>query len=197
MSTKPGKRYNTSYKNKEDPKQDPYAMRKAPKGPAICRKCQAIYANKRWHIDAAEARRLASSKLTQKLVCPACQKIKDGYPEGIVTLQWSALREHEPEIRGLIGNVEGRALSVNPLQRVMKIVRRGKDLEVQTTNDRLAQRIGRDLVRAYKGTVICHWAHRDMLARVTWQGPEPKEQATTKAKRKTNVKTGQRVRSKA
>ena len=56
----------------------------------------------------------------------------------------------------------------------MKIVRRRKDLEVQTTNDRLAQRIGRELERAYKGKSTYHWAHRDMLARVSWQGPEPK-----------------------
>jgi len=184
MSRRLSKRYNTSYKKKEHPKQDPYAMLKAPKGPVICRKCQAIYANKRWHIDEAEALKLAASPRTQKLVCPSCQKIRDDYPEGIVTLKWSALRDHEPEIRGLIGNVEARALSVNPLQRVMKVVRRSKDLEVQTTNDRLAQRIGRELVRAYKGKVTCRWAHRDMLARVTWQGPEPKTKPKPKARKR-------------
>ncbi|OQW57651.1 MAG: hypothetical protein BVN28_12665, partial [Nitrospira sp. ST-bin4] len=49
MSTRQGKRYTMSYKERESPKQDPYAMLKAPKGPAICRKCLAIYADKRWH----------------------------------------------------------------------------------------------------------------------------------------------------
>jgi NMD protein affecting ribosome stability and mRNA decay len=173
MSTRKSKRYTTSYKEKEHPRQDPYAMLKAPKGPALCRKCRAIYANKRWYFDNGEARKLAASPGTHKFVCPACQKIRDDYPEGIVTLTWSDLREHEAEIRGLISNVEARAMSVNPLERVMKVVRRRKDLEVQTTNDRLAQRIGRELERAYKGKATCHWAHRDMLARVTWQGPEP------------------------
>jgi hypothetical protein len=91
-----------------------------------------------------------------------------------VTLTWSDLREHEPEIRGLIANVETRAVAVNPLDRVIKIVRRKKDLEVQTTNDRLAQRLGRALVRAYKGKAVYKWAHRDMMVRVTWQGPEGK-----------------------
>jgi hypothetical protein len=61
----------------------------------------------------------------------------------------------------------------------MKIVRRRKDLEVQTTNDRLAQRIGRELERAYKGKATYHWAHRDMLARVSWQGPEPRAKQKT------------------
>ncbi|MDH4153782.1 MAG: BCAM0308 family protein [Nitrospira sp.] len=174
MSTRKGKRYTTSYKEKQHPKQDPYAMLKAPKGPTICRKCTAIYSSKRWHFDEVAARKLAASPRTKKLVCPACQKTRDDYPEGVVTLTWADLREHEPEIRGLIANVETRAVAVNPLDRVMKIVRRKKDLEVQTTNDRLAQRLGRALVRAYKGKAVYKWAHRDMMVRVTWHGPEAK-----------------------
>ena len=180
MSTRKGKRYTTSYKEKQDPKQDPYVIFKAPKGPAMCRKCKAIYANKRWYIDSSKASKLAAASGTQKLLCPACRKIKDDYPEGIVTLKWSGLREHEGEIRGLIANVETRAVSVNPLDRVMKIVGRKKDLEVQTTNDRLAQRLGRALVRAYKGKVDYKWSHRDMMVRVTWQGSEAKTKPKSK-----------------
>jgi NMD protein affecting ribosome stability and mRNA decay len=183
MSTRKGQHYTTSYKKKRYPKQDPYEMFKAPKGPAMCRKCLAIYADKRWHCDEVQAAKLAASPRTQKLVCPACQKIKDDYPEGTVTLKWSQMQDHEAEIRGLIANVEKRAVSVNPLDRVMKIVKRRKDLEVQTTNDRLAQRLGRALVRSYKGKAEYKWAHRDMMVRVTWQGPEAKEE--TKAKSKT------------
>jgi NMD protein affecting ribosome stability and mRNA decay len=149
-------------------------MFKAPKGPAVCRKCKAIYANKRWYLDSRKPPKLAEASITQKLLCPACQKMKDDYPEGIVTLKWSDLREREGEIRGLIANVEARAASVNPLDRVMKIARRKKDLEVQTTNDRLAQRLGRALMRAYKGKAEYKWAHRDMMVRVTWKGPETK-----------------------
>ena len=182
MSTRLSKRYDTSYKKRENPKQDPYAMVKAPKGPAICRKCLAIYADKRWHFDAVQATKLSASPRTQKLVCPACQKIKDDYPEGTVTLKWAHLRDYEDEIRGLIANVEARAVSVNPLDRVMRVARRKKDLEVQTTNDRLAQRLGRALVRAYKGKAEYKWAHRDMMVRVTWQGPE--EEAKPKAARR-------------
>ncbi len=139
MSTRRGKRYTTSYKERPHPKQDPYAMLKAPKGPAMCRKCGAIYADKRWRFDETVARTLARSPRPQKLVCPACQKIKDDYPEGIVTLIWSELPDHEEKIRGLIANVEARAVSVNPLDRVMKFVRRknGK-YRPQTTDSRSA-----------------------------------------------------------
>lgn len=177
MSARRSKRYTTSYKEKEHPKQDPYAMLRAPAEPAICKKCKAIFMKKRWRLDARLAAQLVSDAKVTTLVCPACQKIRDDYPEGIVTIQWSKLSEHEAELRGLIGNVEARALSVNPLERVMKVVKRKQALEVQTTNDRLAQRIGRELVRAYKGTVSYRWAHRDMLARVEWKGPEERAKA--------------------
>jgi NMD protein affecting ribosome stability and mRNA decay len=84
-------------------------MFKAPKGPVMCRKCKAVYAKKRWFIDGGEARKLAEASGTNKILCPACQKIRDDYPEGIVTLKWTDLREREGEIRGLIANVEARA----------------------------------------------------------------------------------------
>ena len=182
MSTRKGKRYTTSYKKKEHPRQDPYAMRRAPKGSTMCPTCGAVCANKRWVMAGMRGQELAASDHRQNLVCPACQKIRDDYPEGIVTLAWTKLKEFEPEIRGLIGNVEARALSVNPLERVMKIVRRRNEMEVHTTNDRLAQRIGRELVRAFKGRVAYSWAHRDMLIRVEWNGPEGAGKTTRKVK---------------
>lgn len=147
-------------------------MLRGVKGPAICKKCLAVYAEKRWRFDDAESRKLAASSRTHKLICPACQKIRDDYPEGILTVRWSALKDHEAEIRGRIDNVEARTLSINPLARVMKIIGRQHDLEVHTTTDRLAQRLGRELVRAFRGRVTYRWAHRDMLVRVAWTGPE-------------------------
>lgn len=50
---------------------------------------------------------------------------------------WPELKNHEAEIRGLIANVcEAYAVAVSPLDRVMRIARRKKELEVQTTNNR-------------------------------------------------------------
>lgn len=177
MSTRRGKRYSTqSFKKKETAQQDPYAMRRAPKGPAVCRQCHAIFAKKRWSFDESKYLQLKAAATTRLLQCPACRKIRDQYPEGILTLKWPSLKEHAADVTGLIRNEEARAMAVNPLERVMKIVTRGQTMEVQTTNDRLAQRIGRELVRAYKGEVAYHWSHKDKLTRVEWRGPvRPKE----------------------
>jgi NMD protein affecting ribosome stability and mRNA decay len=74
-------------------------MFKAPKGPVMCRKCKAVYVKKRWSIDSGEARKLAKAPGIKKILCPACQKIRDNYAEGTVTLKWSDLRERETEIK--------------------------------------------------------------------------------------------------
>jgi NMD protein affecting ribosome stability and mRNA decay len=125
-------------------------------------------------LDEAEFAKLRTAATTRKALCPACRKIRDHYPEGIVTLRWPDLDEHEAEIRGLIVNEEARALAVNPLARVMKIVTFSEqEMEIQTTSDQLAQRIGRELVRAFGGKATYRWAHKDMLLRVEWTGPAP------------------------
>lgn len=80
-----------------------------------------------------------------------------------MNVKWFALRDHEAEIRWLIGNVESRSVSINSLARVMKIMRRRNGLEVQATTDRLAQWLGRELVRDFRGRANYRWAHPDKL----------------------------------
>lgn len=182
MSTRRGQRYTTSYKEREKAKQDPYAILRAPRGPLICPECHAVFAKKRWMFDEAEFARLSASAGTRTMLCPACRKIRDAYPEGIVTLRWPDLDKHEAEVRGLISNEEARALAVNPLARVMKIVTFNKrEMEVQTTSDQLAQRIGRELVRAFGGKASYRWAHKDVMLRVEWVGPESATQSRSRA----------------
>lgn len=171
MSTRRGQRYSLSYKEKEAAQQDPYAMRRAPKSPTICPHCHAIFAKKRWYFDLAKAAMMEGLPTTRSLVCPACQKIRDQYPEGILTLKWSELKQHEADIRGIIKNEEARAMAVNPLERVMKVILRDDEMEVQTTSDKFAQRLGREIVRAFHGEITYHWPHKDKLTRVEWHGP--------------------------
>jgi hypothetical protein len=64
----------------------------------MCRKCLAIYADKRLRFDMVEALKLAASPRTQKFVCPACRKVRNDHPEGLATVTRSDLRDHEAEI---------------------------------------------------------------------------------------------------
>ncbi|OIP33066.1 MAG: hypothetical protein AUK27_11505 [Deltaproteobacteria bacterium CG2_30_66_27] len=53
--------------------------------------------------------------------CPACRKIADGFPSGVVTLRGEFLRTHRDEILTIVHNEERRARETNPLERIMAI----------------------------------------------------------------------------
>jgi NMD protein affecting ribosome stability and mRNA decay len=146
---------------------DPYLSPKGQKELAVCTKCGAVYRHKRWSLE------LPVSELkgvtVRKVMCPACQKTRDRYAGGIVTLRGSFLKEHNDEIVRRIKNEEARAKKVNPLERVILLKNGGDVVEVQTTSERFAQRIGREIKRAYKGKVEYHWSADDKFVRVDWQ----------------------------
>ena len=80
---------------------------------------------------------------------------------------------YKDQILHLVRNVETRAKEVNPLERIISIKNRKGDVEIQTTNERLAQRIGREIQRAYKGDVKYHWSRDDKFVRVDWDRKSP------------------------
>jgi hypothetical protein len=151
---------------------DPYAVRGALAGHAVCKVCHAVYEKKRWRFDDAASAKLSALKQTKAVTCPACAKTHDRYAEGILTLRWPGLSEHRRDVLGLLRKEAARAKAMNPLVRIMKIEDEGAELRVFTTNTALAQRMGREMERAYHGKTHYHWSHRDKLVRVCWEREE-------------------------
>ncbi|MEW6544699.1 MAG: BCAM0308 family protein [Nitrospirota bacterium] len=151
---------------------DPYTVRSPKTGFTACQGCHAIFEKKRWHFDEARFAELSRRKEVKLTTCPACQKIRDRYPEGILTLRWAGLAAHRDDVIGLLRKEETRAKGVNPLERIMGIEQDRGEWQVTTTNVKLAQRLGRELERAYRGKARYHWAHGDKLVRVVWERGE-------------------------
>ncbi len=164
------RRYNpASFKKKVDIQTDTYLPKGAPQKGVVCAGCHAVSAGKRWRLDEkAYAMHLRRGTATQ-LFCPACEKIRDGYPSGQVTLRGAYLAEHYEEILRIIVNEEKRARGLNPLHRIMSISEEDGRLEITTTDEKLAQRIGRELRKACGGTVSYGWSHNDKFLRVQWE----------------------------
>jgi hypothetical protein len=107
------------------------------------------------------------------LPCPAGRKTRDDFSGGIVRLGGGFLKPHKEEILHLIRNQETRAKTVDPLERIILVKDHGNFVEIRTTSDRFAQRIGKELRRAYKGEVTYQWSRDDTFLRVRWhRGPE-------------------------
>jgi hypothetical protein len=140
--------------------------------PAVCADCGDVYADRRWSKPDA-ARKSAKHprwRLGQTVICPACERQRDGVPSGHVHLAGAFLTSHRDDIERLLRNEARRAAEGNPLARIMSW---GKDeqgrLTVTTTTEHLAQRLGRALEKAYKGEVRYAFSHENKLAHVYWQ----------------------------
>lgn len=148
---------------------DPYIPRESQSGTVVCKECRAVYQQDRWSLDEKILAEAVGSGDVRYDICPACEKLRDRQPGGIVTLCSDFIALHREEILNLIHNEDTRARNVNPLERVMEIRDEGENqLIVTTTNEKLAQRIGRALYRAYNGQVQYQWMDDSKQARVRW-----------------------------
>ncbi len=148
---------------------DPYLQDMKPSEAATCRECKSIYARGRWRIESQAGNDLKKAKRVVSTMCPACRKIRDRVPGGIVTLTGEFIEQHRDEILNLVRNENERAKAVNPLERVIDIEEDSNGLVILTTNEKMAQRIGRAMRRAYRGAVQYKWSEDTKLARVDWR----------------------------
>ena len=148
---------------------DPYLPEEGLREPAVCLSCQALYRNKRWYLDPQALAGLRAEGGLNEVTCPACQKIAAHYPEGVVTLRGGYLWDHEEEIRNILRHEENKAMAKNPLQRIMRMERDGGELVIETTEEKLAEHLGRALHKAHQGDLRVSWADDHAICRVTWE----------------------------
>jgi NMD protein affecting ribosome stability and mRNA decay len=147
---------------------DVYLPKEGMKEVAVCTGCRALYWNKRWYLSEEESKQLNSGMVRNEVTCPACQRIEDNIPAGIVTYTGDYLVDHENEILNTIRNVEEKARAKNPLARIMEIRQEGKVMTITTTNDKLAEKLGRDIYKAHSGQLEYQWSREENFVRVNW-----------------------------
>jgi NMD protein affecting ribosome stability and mRNA decay len=146
-----------------------YLPKSGLKDTAVCSKCRLVYQNKRWRIDEKKAEELAASSTTNKGVCPACRRMADNVPAGLISLSGTYLHENRDAILNLVKHVEEKAREKNPLGRIMEIGLDKGVITISTTEDKVAQKIGREIFKAHKGELHYSWSHEQKMVRVTWK----------------------------
>lgn len=141
---------------------DPYKSKVKPHDPSVCRECGAVFQEGRWQW-------LAAPEGAHEAVCPACQRVQDRVPAGILTLGGSFMSGHRDEILHLIHNVEEREKKEHPLKRIMAMEEHDDELVVTFTDPHLARGAGEALQHAYEGELDYHYAEEDVLLRVHWR----------------------------
>lgn len=171
MSTQ--KRYtNETFTKRVDHEAGRHRTRRASPEPAVCEICGDVYADRRWSKPDAERQegKHENFRPAVTVVCPACQRQRDGVPSGYLHLDGVFLVKHRDEIERLIRNEAERASEDNPLARIMgwDDDEKGR-LTVTTTTEHLAQRLGHALEKAFDGHTDYDFSHENKLAHVYWQ----------------------------
>lgn len=129
--------------------------------PAVCTECGAVYTDGHWQWTSAPAHAL-------QMRCPACRRVAEGRPAAHVTISGQFAQTHANEVTQLVRDVEHREKTSHPLRRVMDIAPRGDELEVSTTDVRLAQDICDALVDSYNGKMNMDYDEGEKLLRMKW-----------------------------
>jgi hypothetical protein len=85
-------------------------------------------------------------------------------------LTGSFLEKNRAEILNCVRNAERAAATKNPLERILRIEEDSRgQLVIETTSEKLARRLGRDVSKACGGTLQIRFSHEDKLVRLYWR----------------------------
>lgn len=160
------KRYNTQYKKKVDVERDTYLPKLSPKEVIQCTGCGAFYHRRHWMLAAPPA--FYPPSPMRPIFCPACRKIQERYPSGELSLKGMDADERQ-EILRILRNEEEQARNKNPLERIMSLAEKNGEWKVETTTEKLAQRLGRSVRKARGGKLVYKWSHNNKFVRVIWE----------------------------
>ncbi len=130
--------------------------------PTTCPKCGASYRKGRW----TWAKAVPDAARHK---CPACQRIDDRFPAGLVKLGGTFFGEHRAEVLNVVMARETRAKAEHPMQRIIAVEREGDDAVVSTTDAHLARTIARAVHEAFKGDLEIRYSSDENLVRARWR----------------------------
>ncbi len=144
-----------------------------------CTNCHALYFDKHWHTWSNASTVLPKSHKVTEDVCPACRALtpkggngKFGFG-GEVVLSGLANTDLKLEIIRTIKNIAARALLRDPEAQIIKIEDNGRNVRVTTTQNRLAEAIGKEVDAAHKGGKLnIRFSEENLPVRVFWSAKE-------------------------
>jgi hypothetical protein len=152
---------------------DPYRQDAKVAEPAYCPDCQASYHDGRWTWDPPAAGATPH-------VCPACRRIRDGAPAGLLTLSGAFLAGHCEEIMRLVNNTEQRIRAERPLERLIAIdtdagglggagVAGPQSVALSFTGTHITHAIGTAIEAAYGGSLEAPFPEQGAVLRSHWR----------------------------
>jgi len=124
--------------------------------PSACDRCGAVFSKRAWRTGGVVSRALLER--VAWTVCPACRQTERQTGQGRIVLEGAFVGANAEPLRARIRNVAAQAAGDQPERRIVALTRRGASMEVLTTSQKLAHRIVRELLKAFKGRATYAWS---------------------------------------
>ena len=134
----------------------------------VCPSCYAVCVDEKWYFDEGLREKGMRSRDWVRELCPGCDRVAKGHIDGVVHLRGGFLARHKEEAKNLIRSVADRKLRKNIAARIAHIEERDDEIVIQTTDQALAERLGKEFERAYSGHLDIKWQEGASFARVYW-----------------------------
>jgi NMD protein affecting ribosome stability and mRNA decay len=142
----------------------------APAEATVCPSCGAVYARHHWS-DTPPSRACAGTDGTSfgVQICPSCRRRRTGVPRGYLHIDGEFFRLHRAEIEQFLHNEVVRSGEDNPRHQVLGWeYLEGEGLLITASTERLVQRLGEAIEKAYDSEVDYGFSLENKVARVWW-----------------------------
>jgi len=147
----------------QEEEHDPYMPRGKLEEPTVCTGCGVLFADGRWQWPPEPP------EGAHEVLCPACQRIRDGVPAGFLTLSGDFAHQHREEIMGLVSNKVEDQKGQHPMKRLMGVKDEEGDIVLPFTDRHLPRGIGKALESAYEGEFEIHYTEEAGIVRAWWK----------------------------
>jgi hypothetical protein len=144
--------------------QDPYQTQDKWPEPTSCPDCHAVFHKGRWQWSQVPEN-------ANQHRCPACSRIQDNVPAGILTLSGDFFMANKEEIMNLVHNTEKNEKSEHPLERIMNVEEQTDKTctIIKYTGIHLTKSTGEALHHAYQGEFEFKYTDRDGVLQASWK----------------------------
>lgn len=141
-------------------------------GEQVCEGCHAVYADKHWNYDEARYAEMRAKGATTTQ-CPGCRALADRQYRGELTMLAAPPAEGIDERRQRLFDVEALARARDPMARIAELAVEPGKWHLYTTSARLAERLGKELQKAFGGDLQVDKLKATPYSRVLWvEGPK-------------------------
>ncbi len=142
---------------------DPYRPRGKPAAGTSCAVCGLEVEGGVW-----KAPRSPRAPPRGRAICPACRRIRDDYPGGILRITGRFSRSRHDEILNRARIVAQKEAGAHPLQRLMRIEESPDETTLFFTGEHVPVRIGKALRRDFGGSLSIRYAPDEKFAVAHW-----------------------------